>query len=75
MSDPDATGPLPTDATPESPESSSGSWSGSSPESSPSLGPGRMFGRYLVVERVGAGGVGEVYAAYDPNLDRRVALK
>lgn len=39
------------------------------------LGPGQLFGRYLIVQRVGAGGVGEVYSAYDPALDRRVALK
>ncbi|MBV1862559.1 MAG: serine/threonine-protein kinase [Nannocystaceae bacterium] len=39
------------------------------------LGPGQLFGRYLIVQRVGAGGVGEVYSAYDPSLDRRVALK
>jgi tetratricopeptide (TPR) repeat protein len=39
------------------------------------LAPGRVFGRYLIVDRVGSGGVGEVYAAYDPNLDRRIALK
>ncbi|MGH1340214.1 MAG: tetratricopeptide repeat protein [Nannocystales bacterium] len=41
----------------------------------PRLGPGQLFGRYLIVQRVGAGGVGEVYSAYDPALDRRVALK
>lgn len=39
------------------------------------LAPGQLFGRYLIVDRVGAGGVGEVYAAYDPALDRRIALK
>ncbi len=44
-------------------------------EGSDSLRPGQLFGRYLVVDRVGAGGVGEVYAAYDPSLDRRIALK
>lgn len=33
------------------------------------------LGRFVVVERVGAGGMGIVYAAYDPQLDRRVALK
>ncbi len=42
---------------------------------SDSLLPGQLFGRYLIVDRVGAGGVGEVYAAYDPSLDRRIALK
>ena len=31
--------------------------------------------RFVVVERVGAGAMGVVYAAYDPKLDRRVALK
>ena len=31
--------------------------------------------RYLVLGRVGAGAMGTVFAAYDPRLDRRVALK
>jgi tetratricopeptide (TPR) repeat protein len=33
------------------------------------------FGRYVVASRLGAGAMGVVYAAYDPELDRRVAIK
>ena len=39
------------------------------------LQPGDLVGRYVVLSKVGAGGMGIVYAAYDPELDRRVALK
>jgi tetratricopeptide (TPR) repeat protein len=35
----------------------------------------RTLGRWLILERRGAGAMGVVYAAYDPRLDRRVALK
>jgi serine/threonine protein kinase len=37
--------------------------------------PSRQIGRFTVLGLVGRGGLGEVYAAYDPELDRRVALK
>ncbi len=39
------------------------------------LGPGDLVGRYVIERKVGAGGMGEVYAAHDPQLDRRVAIK
>jgi len=45
------------------------------PESTPLLRKGDMVGRFWVIERVGEGGMGVVYVAHDPELDRRVAIK
>src|SRR5262245_4466640 len=37
--------------------------------------PGANVGRYHLLQLVGRGGMGEVYAAHDPELDRRIAIK
>ncbi len=42
---------------------------------SPPIASARSLGRYQILSVVGEGGMGQVYAAYDPKLDRRVALK
>ncbi len=39
------------------------------------LNPGRKLGPYEVVSPLGAGGMGEVYKARDPRLERDVAIK
>jgi eukaryotic-like serine/threonine-protein kinase len=39
------------------------------------LARGTRLGRFLVLGLVGKGGMGEVYAAHDPELDRKVAIK
>jgi tetratricopeptide (TPR) repeat protein/predicted Ser/Thr protein kinase len=54
---------------------------GPATEASPSkpgagaLARGSNLGRYVLLDLVGRGGMGEVYGAYDPELDRKVALK
>jgi eukaryotic-like serine/threonine-protein kinase len=47
----------------------------SRPFQSALLGRGSAVGRYLVLDLIGRGGTSEVYAAYDPDLARRLALK
>jgi serine/threonine protein kinase/Tol biopolymer transport system component len=39
------------------------------------LDAGAKLGRYEILSQIGKGGMGEVYLAKDPKLDRRVALK
>src|SRR5207249_8903798 len=39
------------------------------------LAPGTRLGRYEVRSLLGAGGMGEVYLAYDHDLEREIAIK
>jgi serine/threonine protein kinase/tetratricopeptide (TPR) repeat protein len=45
------------------------------PSDSGDLPIGSRVGRYVVLQKLGAGGMGAVYAAHDPELDRKLALK
>ncbi|MEZ4381301.1 MAG: serine/threonine-protein kinase [Nannocystaceae bacterium] len=45
------------------------------PHRAPPLGLGAVVGRYVILDRLGAGAMGVVHAAYDPELDRKIAIK
>ncbi len=46
-----------------------------SEQHSPRLNKGQQLGSYVILDALGAGGMGEVYLAKDTRLDRTVALK
>ncbi|HVE86806.1 MAG TPA: zf-HC2 domain-containing protein, partial [Myxococcales bacterium] len=46
-----------------------------SPLDEASFPRGTRIGRYLILQQIGVGAMGLVYAAKDPELDRTVALK
>jgi serine/threonine-protein kinase len=48
---------------------------GARPRPEGALAPGTAVGRYTIERFVGRGGMGEVYAAHDPELARTVAIK
>ncbi len=58
---------------PESPTVTAGGFGDGAP--SADLERGARVGRYLVLDDIGRGAMGTVFRAYDPELDRKVALK
>ncbi len=55
-------------------EGLSGSWGVPGADAS-DLPTGASLGRYTILQRLGAGAMGVVYSAFDPDLDRKVAIK
>jgi serine/threonine-protein kinase len=42
---------------------------------SETISPNTTLAHYVIISKIGAGGMGEVYLAQDTNLDRQVAIK
>ena len=61
-------GDVPTLAVPDSDDDEA-------PVAGPTLGTGTRVGRYEIQGILGEGGMGVVYDAYDPKLQRPIALK
>src|SRR5262245_57243456 len=59
----------------EQTESDPGKAPNDRPTSIPALATGAAAGRFVLLNTVGVGGMGVVYAAFDPQLDRKVAVK
>jgi tetratricopeptide (TPR) repeat protein len=65
----------PVDASPPLLSTTPGPKSDDRPSMEALLPPGARLGRYVVLSLLGMGGLGVVYEAYDPELDRRIAVK
>ena len=65
----------PTDVFDSSPVAGVGAGDGWSPPERNLLPAGHRIGRFTLLQKLGDGAMGVVYAAYDPELDRRIAVK